>query len=1063
MIVILFIVLLIIILLCIYIKSKDHFQVQQNNIIKGNEFDLPLPTTFFGKTNIYLGKSIDQDYLTYDTQFKFEISSKENTYQITNDMSRGTDLTTNTIYLSSSDTMIDDGYNNYTIKIIGGTGVGQTRKIIDYDSATKLATVDTAWDTPPLLYSVYSILSDTPTVTNTNSNIVIIPEGTVSNVSNTTITLFLTDSNDFTNYTIKIIEGIGKGLTRKIIDYDSVNKLATVDTSWGRDGSVIGSKYSITFNIPDVIKNVKYNLFNGIDCPQQDSSDACFKRNSNFVYEALLSKKNEDADQTADDQTADDQTHKDETNMYWQFFDIERMGKKYIHYGDEVILKNLGKTVSYLCLCDTNPTNVDTCGTVFNIYCYDDLKDAYDYGKWIIIPKYFNTINYDVSNYNEFKKTKDALTDKNGSEIKRKSTQQYLTYNTDFKIKTKVSEIKNSVEVLVDYYIDNNSDLDSILVPDSISELDNNSNKNGDNNITTNLELTTDQEWLFENKDNTNDIIYYGESFDINAVIPPSSTTSTTQTKPNTPTTTTIFSSKWMIIPSKIFKYTGGYVDKHDKEYNFFEDKYTDNLIKKKIPVKINDEFYIVNNDKYPSTSPSSTSGITTSTIVSKSDDLITWSVEKNDNYDFYEDNDIELLKSKKIPIKVTDDFLVINSIPIDGKYIYLNLCNNVDNNPWLELECHENKFKKAVGTSSSLLPFSNFNNNELEMEAFNWKIEPITYNVNVHDTLFVKGSLKIGSGNNIVELTGDHLKYIKSMPYYFKDKICLKDKDETKTEPNCIEKHHIEMLNGSRPINIKSVAPAKPFKLYTGVNYTGRELRIGFNYENANNLPYLGDFNSWLNPSDSGKWRSVKIEGPYSAIIYSKPNFGHGDLVSAELDNYNLSQDEINAMVERETVIEDIDVKQYDKAIEAGEMPNISITDNIIEKEKINPLFFVVSPPGISDISILGTEWIDGIRSIKFFKPRKDLYELKCLENYPFTYQPYIDNTSVNEELLTANLCKNGDTNQQFYFSGEHDNKFEPDNYNDTNYAHVHFHRHPYDSQHEDGSHVEESTETTE
>ena len=304
--------------------------------------------------------------------------------------------------------MVDDGYNNYTIKIIDGTGDGQSRKITDYNSTKKLATVDTEWVTIPTNISVYSIISDSP-----------------------------------------------------LLDSDKI-----------------------------ILNNVKYNLFNGIDCSQQDSNDACFKRNSNFVYEALLSKNIDESKTSVDTKTHKDEskTHKDESNMYWQFFDIERMGNKYIHYGDEVILKNLGKTLSYLCLCDTKPTNVNTCGKVFNIYCYDDLKDAYDYGKWIIIPKYFDTINYDFSDYNEFKKTKDALTDINGSEIKRKSTQQYLTYNTDFKIKTKVPKIKNSVEVLVDYYIDTlSSDLDLDL--DSILKLVNNSNKNDYNNITENLVL----------------------------------------------------------------------------------------------------------------------------------------------------------------------------------------------------------------------------------------------------------------------------------------------------------------------------------------------------------------------------------------------------------------------------------------------------------------------------------------------------------------------------------------------------------------------------------------------
>jgi hypothetical protein len=638
-----------------------------------------------------------------------------------------------------------------------------------------------------------------------------------------------------------------------------------------------------------------YYLFNGINCPRQESSDACFKRNSNFVYEALLSKEGNDivqtttaTDTTATDTTATDtattatdtattaagQTNKDETNMYWTFFDIERVGNKNIHYGDELILKNLGKTVSYLCLCDTNPVDVDTCGTIFNIYCYDDLKDANKYGKWIIIPKYFRTDYYknniNNENVNPFRKYTDGLKDKNG------------------------------------------------------------------------------------------DIIKINSSRDV-----------TTNTSSSSPT--------------------------------------------------------------------SQSSSTTTSQL-------------NNITYDFYNDYDLANLKSKKIQIRTTDEFLIINSKTVNGKYIYLNLCNNLDNNPWLQHDCYNNKYRKVIGTSASLNKFGEFTTKELEMEIFNWSIKPIIYDVNVHDTLFVLGSLNIGSGKNITNLTSDKIKYIKSMPYYFKNKICLKGEDDT---PNCIEKHHIEMLNGSRPINIKSITPAKPFRLYTGINYSGREFRIGFNYENAKELPYVGDFNSWLNPSDHGKWKSLKIEGPYNAIIYSKTNFGNGDDGGNVSDNYNLTQDEANAIVAREQVISDIKDAQYDKAIAEGEMPDFEITDTVIEKEKINPLYFVVSSPGISDVSKLGDGWVDGIRSIKFYKPRENLYELKCLEKYPFTYQPNTDETPITEELMTANLCKNGTTNQQFYFSSETDNMYEPDtdDHKEVTDKHIHFHRHPYDSEHEDVS----------
>ena len=581
----------------------------------------------------------------------------------------------------------------------------------------------------------------------------------------------------------------------------------------------------------------------------------------------MLSKK-DDIDQTINTETtAAGHTNKDETNMYWKFFDIERSGNKYIYYGDELILKNLGKTVSYLCLCDTNPIDIENSGTVYNMYCYDDLKDAEKYGKWIIIPKYFRT----------------------------------------------------------DYY---------------------------KNNIS---------------KENTN--------------------------------------------PFR--KYTGGLKDIDLK------------------PI-------YSSRDVTPRT--------TSSMITSQSSSTIT-SQLKNIYYDFHDDYDLDKLKSKRIPISVNDEFLIINSLPVNGKYVYLNICNNLENNPWLQLDCHNNKYSKVVGTSPSLNKFGIFNTDKLEMEVFNWSIEPIIYDVNVKDTLFVYGSLDIGPEDNKTTLTSDKLRYIKSMPYYFKNKICLKGKDNT---PNCIEKHHIEMLNGSRPINIKSITQSKPFRLYSGLDYSGRELKIGFNYNDANNLPYYGDFNEWLNPGDHGKWKSLKIDGPYNAIIYSKPNFGFGTTGEKINDNFNLTQDEANAIVAREKTIEEIKDAEYDKTIEEGRMPDFEITNTILEKEIVNPLYFVVSSPGISDVTTLGADWNDGIRSIKFFIPRKLHYELKCLEKYPFTYQPGTDETSVTEELLTANLCKNGNTNQQFYFSGVNDSMFEPDSYEDLSENHIHFHRHPYDSEHE-------------
>lgn len=61
------------------------------------------------------------------------------------------------ITLAAGDSAVNDAYNNLTIKITGGTGVGQSRVISDYVGATKVATVSEAWTTPPDVTSVYSI------------------------------------------------------------------------------------------------------------------------------------------------------------------------------------------------------------------------------------------------------------------------------------------------------------------------------------------------------------------------------------------------------------------------------------------------------------------------------------------------------------------------------------------------------------------------------------------------------------------------------------------------------------------------------------------------------------------------------------------------------------------------------------------------------------------------------------------------------------------------------------------------------------------------------------------
>jgi len=65
---------------------------------------------------------------------------------------------TNTIVLSTTATSTDNAYKDHLIKIISGTGAGQTRVITNYTGSSKTATVDRDWDIIPNSSSEYKIV-----------------------------------------------------------------------------------------------------------------------------------------------------------------------------------------------------------------------------------------------------------------------------------------------------------------------------------------------------------------------------------------------------------------------------------------------------------------------------------------------------------------------------------------------------------------------------------------------------------------------------------------------------------------------------------------------------------------------------------------------------------------------------------------------------------------------------------------------------------------------------------------------------------------------------------------
>lgn len=79
--------------------------------------------------------------------------------------------TNNTITLASSASSTNGFYNNHTVHIDSGTGTGQSYLIVGYVGATKVATIDSTWDTLPSAGATYHI-ANVPT---SASNMVIEP------------------------------------------------------------------------------------------------------------------------------------------------------------------------------------------------------------------------------------------------------------------------------------------------------------------------------------------------------------------------------------------------------------------------------------------------------------------------------------------------------------------------------------------------------------------------------------------------------------------------------------------------------------------------------------------------------------------------------------------------------------------------------------------------------------------------------------------------------------------------------------------------------------------------
>lgn len=113
------------------------------------------------------------------------------------------------------------------VLIVSGTGAGQCRPVLDYNTTTKVCTVDRSWKVNPDATSVYLMI---PAPESLHAN-----EGLAVAGAATTITLNATASatnNAYLGQTVYLVGGTGADQASIVTGYVGSTKVATVSPSW---------------------------------------------------------------------------------------------------------------------------------------------------------------------------------------------------------------------------------------------------------------------------------------------------------------------------------------------------------------------------------------------------------------------------------------------------------------------------------------------------------------------------------------------------------------------------------------------------------------------------------------------------------------------------------------------------------------------------------------------------------------------------------------------------------------------------------------------------------------
>lgn len=133
----------------------------------------------------------------------------------------------NSIVLNGDASTEDGAYGPAIIAIVGGTGYGQCRMIVQYDGTTKRAWLDRDWKTIPDATSEYTITA--------NAGREHVNEGVAQGGGANTITLnALASPNDgaYEGQVVFIRSGTGEDQACRILAYNGTTKVATICKDW---------------------------------------------------------------------------------------------------------------------------------------------------------------------------------------------------------------------------------------------------------------------------------------------------------------------------------------------------------------------------------------------------------------------------------------------------------------------------------------------------------------------------------------------------------------------------------------------------------------------------------------------------------------------------------------------------------------------------------------------------------------------------------------------------------------------------------------------------------------